>query len=384
MLALFQLMTLNSLGYFIRPIVFKAPEMTFLFFLWIGIAGIVLRNLLTAIMVKNAFDNIDNDVEALSLMKQSHQIEIERELHKLFNDLDEDHSGELSKDEFTDVLGEVNFMRKMKMLDIDLDELPEIFSILDDGDGAVTIQEFCDGIARMQGPASSRDMLNALYKSKKLAEGLARTGDSFTDFETRSLPTMEEALERSHEHFARMHMLTANILENINSLGIRRVVHASTTDLPALKEPSSNELAKATSKEVQPFTGATSMSTSAPARLESLPPAWVARRREVVRKDVLLQKKAHQQEKPHQEPKKQVVQASEWDNLQVNHSLLQPTGRGAKSPSSFTPTRALVLPSALVQRVATHPDAPVAQLRDGASVQKPPDFAFEHRRLTLI
>ena len=43
--------------------------------------------------------------------------------------------GELSKEEFAALLGDAKFVMKMKLLDIETSDLPDIFRICDDGDG---------------------------------------------------------------------------------------------------------------------------------------------------------------------------------------------------------------------------------------------------------
>merc|ERR1719446_503515 len=83
------------------------------------------------------------------------------ELKLMFEDLDEDQSGALSIEEFLECLDDFAFVRKMKLLDIDLEELPDIFEILDDGDGQVDQDEFIQGMMKMQGPAMSGEMLKA-------------------------------------------------------------------------------------------------------------------------------------------------------------------------------------------------------------------------------
>lgn len=49
---------------FARPIIYEMPEAAVIFLLFMGIASIVLFNLMTAIVVKNAFDASEAD-EAL-------------------------------------------------------------------------------------------------------------------------------------------------------------------------------------------------------------------------------------------------------------------------------------------------------------------------------
>merc|ERR1719235_2415810 len=160
-------MTLDSYSGILRYIMAELPEMLLLFAAFIGVASIVLMNLMTAIVVENAFAAAAKDEEAVAQMKKLKQKKTVNDLKMLFKDLDEDGSGALSKEEFTDVLDDPAFVQKMKALDIELDELPTIFEIFDDGDGQISTDEFCGGLKKMQNKAMNRDMLIAMKKFRK-------------------------------------------------------------------------------------------------------------------------------------------------------------------------------------------------------------------------
>merc|ERR1719491_1980777 len=116
---------------------------------------------MTAVVVSNAFDASAADQEAADNIKMRHATKVRSELTDMFKDLDEDQSGWLSKEEFLNCLDDLNFVRKMKMLDIDLEELPDIFEILDDGDGQVDQNEFITGMLQLQGLAMGAEMIKA-------------------------------------------------------------------------------------------------------------------------------------------------------------------------------------------------------------------------------
>eukprot|EP00971_Amphidinium_carterae_P162389 3219059-Amphidinium_carterae.1 len=88
---------------------------------------------MTAIVVQNAFEQVKSDVEALEHWSNEKEKSIVAGLRRIFDDMDEDHSGTLTREEFSDVLVDIDFIRKMRSLDIELEELPDVFDILDDG-----------------------------------------------------------------------------------------------------------------------------------------------------------------------------------------------------------------------------------------------------------
>lgn len=71
MFTLFQCMTFDSWASIARPIIYKMPEAVVFFLLFLGISGIVLFNLMTAIVVKQAFDAAEADEARLSWKSHS-------------------------------------------------------------------------------------------------------------------------------------------------------------------------------------------------------------------------------------------------------------------------------------------------------------------------
>lgn len=380
MFTLFQIMTFDSWAAIVRPIIYKEPATAVLFFFFIGIAGIVLFNLMTAIVVKNSFDAITEDEEAMAQLKHMEHMKMQQELREMFKDMDNDGSGTLSQAEFTDVLDDVMFIRRMKMMDIDLEELPDIFEILDDGDGQVSMDEFCMGLMRMQGVAMSRDTLKATQRLKRINEGFMGMSQDMEKYSEDTFESMEQALDVSHENFLEIQALTAEVLKQLNDIGIRKVVHESTTELPKLGEPTSESIAKeaklaAKAKSTDPISSAQIFSTKQAqipgAQMAPIPPAWIARRREEERKERREKNKKMVRARPRRV--KEEVQEDciggvamefkeEWGRLdvQVEAPALNSTGplrmtAGGPKPKD---TQAMTLPGGLVQPVTTPGPAP--------------------------
>jgi voltage-gated sodium channel len=253
MYTLFQIMTFDSWASIVRPIVFKMPEIIPLFLLFVGIAGLVLFNLMTAIVVKNAFEAAEEDVEARLKLEQDQQARHKEQLEDMFAELDKDDSGMLSKQEFAEsVLDDMVFIHQLKTLDIELEELPDVFEILDDGDGEVSTQEFCDGLMRMQGNAMSKDMLKATKKAKNVNEFFervlmcvenlaAKRPDAYPEQQS-TLDRVEIALDDAHYHFNEMQAMSAEVLKKLDSVGLRRAVKAVSSVLPTMQEPETSGL----------------------------------------------------------------------------------------------------------------------------------------------
>jgi len=180
-----------------------------------------LFNLTTAIVIKNALDEKDADAQANNIAKQYAYIRKHTELMRIFNSMDEDKSGELSREEFFDILEDVQFVRQMKVLDVDLQELPDIFEILDDGDGSVTADEFVTGMMRLQGAASSADMLKA---TKMMARASRQTIKLHKRLDKKAniyLENTEEALGRTHRGMMEAQHLLALVIMMMDKIGAR-------------------------------------------------------------------------------------------------------------------------------------------------------------------
>jgi len=380
MFTLFQIMTFDSWAFIIRPIIYREPATAVLFFFFMGIAGIVLFNLMTAIVVKNSFDAITEDEEAMAQLKHLEHQKMNQELREMFKDMDDDNSGTLSQEEFTDVLDDVAFIRKMKMMDIDLEELPDIFEILDDGDGQVSMDEFCMGLMRMQGVAMSRDTLKATHRLKRINDGFTEISQEMEHYSEDVCDNVENALDSSHENFLEMQALIAELLKQLNQIGIRKVVHESTAELPKLPEPTIGEILNETKRaaaaaeeqeerrESNPNRRKNSMEPdlSLPgAMVKPIPPAWISRRREeekqarreknktVARARKRLQE-PEEEEAPPEEPLGPVAMEfqEEWNRLEVKievpplHSATSPLRLTASGKGNFFQT--LSLPGGLV------------------------------------
>eukprot|EP00747_Dinoflagellata_sp_TGD_P088721 gnl/TRDRNA2_/TRDRNA2_164099_c1_seq5.p1 gnl/TRDRNA2_/TRDRNA2_164099_c1~~gnl/TRDRNA2_/TRDRNA2_164099_c1_seq5.p1 ORF type:complete len:461 (+),score=143.69 gnl/TRDRNA2_/TRDRNA2_164099_c1_seq5:109-1383(+) len=184
-------------------------------------------------------------------MANVEHLKVQRDLFEMFHDLDEDGSGYLSKDEFTDVLDDPNFVRQMKVLDIELEDLPDIFEILDDGDGQVSMEEFCYGLLRMQGKALNRDMLKAMKGMGRVKEGFQLMQEDFHVRSQDSFDWLEGTLDVMHEDFGEIMQMMGEVLSKLDYVGIRRTVKASTKDLQRAADPSLADIQKRERKEAK-------------------------------------------------------------------------------------------------------------------------------------
>jgi len=144
MLTLMQFVTLDNIVLVYKPLIDEDMTLAVYFFGLILIVGIVLMNLITAVIVNGALEQAMQDKDAMKFHEDKQRKKLIKELRKVFLRLDEDSSGQLSKDEIVNINEEdKQIFNKLMTISDPL----EVFMALDvDGSGEIDIEEFCDGI----------------------------------------------------------------------------------------------------------------------------------------------------------------------------------------------------------------------------------------------
>jgi len=137
------------------------------FYAYFGFAVIVLMNLVTAIIVDNAMQCTQQDLDHdMSEKDKARQQEL-ADLEALFLMIDVDGSGSLTWEEFKSSFSRADVQKKWRLLDIHVEECKELFELLDTDGGEIDTAEFFDGLMRMRGPATSKDILRIEKKVQK-------------------------------------------------------------------------------------------------------------------------------------------------------------------------------------------------------------------------
>eukprot|EP00747_Dinoflagellata_sp_TGD_P086707 gnl/TRDRNA2_/TRDRNA2_163385_c1_seq2.p2 gnl/TRDRNA2_/TRDRNA2_163385_c1~~gnl/TRDRNA2_/TRDRNA2_163385_c1_seq2.p2 ORF type:complete len:177 (-),score=36.04 gnl/TRDRNA2_/TRDRNA2_163385_c1_seq2:155-685(-) len=89
-------------------------------------------------------------------------------LKHVFEELDESGDGILTRKEFDQILTDNRMKTWLSALEVDVTELVSLFSVLDDGDGEISIDEFIHGVSKARGHAKAIDVLTLLKHTVKL------------------------------------------------------------------------------------------------------------------------------------------------------------------------------------------------------------------------
>jgi hypothetical protein len=191
MFTMLQLITMDTYcDSIIRPMMERQPWLGVFFVLFVVLGVFIVMNLVTAIIVDNAFKIVQEDQDSVAKdreMKKKRDLKI---LAQLFMEIDLDGSGELSRDELYASLKNKKVEMQLDILEMKVHELEETWEVLDDGDGQLTIKEFTDGIRRMKGDAQAKDIADVVKKlrytdkkHKELASQAQRYSDTLHQLE---------------------------------------------------------------------------------------------------------------------------------------------------------------------------------------------------------
>jgi len=147
------------------------------------LAVFVFRDLVLAIIVDNA-----RWMEKQDHSDQAQEVEVEKKkcltrLADLFLEIDKDKSGELSLEEFSDALSIPKVRHLISLIGADEDRLKELWSVLDDGDGVLDIKEFANGLRRMRGPATAKDLRDVVKRLRHCILGHAHLQAQMNQFD---------------------------------------------------------------------------------------------------------------------------------------------------------------------------------------------------------
>jgi len=158
MATLVQVLTLDSWMSIVRPMAHYVFWAYPFFYLYISVAVIVMMNLVTAIIVENALASSkqDND-DLLAEAEREKAAEIAKFKH-MFEMLDSDGNGEITWDEFETAFADDELRAKLHAFGINSTNCHEMFELLDTGDGSISMPELFEGLAKLDGPATSADV----------------------------------------------------------------------------------------------------------------------------------------------------------------------------------------------------------------------------------
>uniref|UniRef100_A0A7S4VCJ7 EF-hand domain-containing protein n=1 Tax=Alexandrium monilatum TaxID=311494 RepID=A0A7S4VCJ7_9DINO len=229
--ALFTLLhvsTLDSWSFMVRVLEVKTQAVVPVCVATIMLVTLCLLNLITAVICNAAFERASKDEEVLVREKRK-AVEGEiKDLRDMFQELDADGSGTLSKDEYMSA-SKTNWrvQQKFKLLGISPGEAEDLWDLLALGGEELEVETFANNMRMLQGDAKAKDSYSAMRYLQRTTQRVEKMAEGMKKLQRRLEGLQELALEVHRELGATMHQLVTmseGIADCIPRLGSRRSI----------------------------------------------------------------------------------------------------------------------------------------------------------------
>ncbi|CAE7470067.1 Scn11a [Symbiodinium natans] len=153
----------------VRPVLDSVdPWYAALFLPYIALVVFAVIRVVTALFIKETLASAANDAELVIEETRRNALEYQEKLEELFQIVDDDGDGHLTPSEFVEAMSLPSVQQYMKFLDVSVRDVRPLFDILSEGDGLITIAEFCKGLMQLKGQARALDIVILQHENSKL------------------------------------------------------------------------------------------------------------------------------------------------------------------------------------------------------------------------
>eukprot|EP00392_Amoebophrya_sp_AT5.2_P017669 g18071.t1 len=222
MLTLLSFVTLDSISGIYMPMIKFQPLLFFYFIPFLLTVSIAMMNLVTAVLVQNAIESSENDKEVNAAYQKQKLEQIMPKVREIFVLLDEDKSGDISKDEIVKGLTENPELKTDLEWFMGSHSPLQLFEMLDvDGEGLIAIDEFCDALLSRitsTAPVEVTRILKLVTQMKAdLQKSLQQKGSGGEGGQTTSMDDESERQKKKAEE--RAHKLRSGMTFQLDADG---------------------------------------------------------------------------------------------------------------------------------------------------------------------
>jgi len=153
----------------VRPVLdLVNPWYAALFLPYIALVVFAVIRVVTALFIKETLASAANDAELAIEETRRNALEYQEKLEELFQIVDDDGDGHLTPEEFIEAMSLPSVQQYMKFLDVSVRDVRPLFDILSEGDGLITIAEFCQGLMQLKGQARALDIVILQHENSKV------------------------------------------------------------------------------------------------------------------------------------------------------------------------------------------------------------------------
>jgi len=111
------------------------------------------------VFLKDTLEAARNDDETLVIERLRNKQKYVQKLQEVFHAIGGSVDGLITEERLASILESPKALAYFQTLDLDVTETSALFSLLDNGDGEITQEEFIDGVLRCKGPARAIDQV---------------------------------------------------------------------------------------------------------------------------------------------------------------------------------------------------------------------------------
>mmetsp|Transcript_11592 Transcript_11592/g.27785 ORF Transcript_11592/g.27785 Transcript_11592/m.27785 type:complete len:535 (+) Transcript_11592:77-1681(+) len=143
-----------------RPVLEKVSHLYVIFFLlYVTIIVFAAIRVISAVFLKDTLEAARNDDETLVIERLRNKQKYVQKLQEVFHAIGGSVDGLITEERLASILESPKALAYFQTLDLDVTETSALFSLLDNGDGEITQEEFIDGVLRCKGPARAIDQV---------------------------------------------------------------------------------------------------------------------------------------------------------------------------------------------------------------------------------
>jgi len=116
-------------------------------------------NVIRAVFIAETGRIAAGDDEIAMMRKEQNKAALAQKLQDVFEELDDSGDGVVNQYEFDQLMTDTIMQKYLSTLDVDINDMQVLFRILDDGDGNISLDEFCKGVVMVKGQAKAIDMI---------------------------------------------------------------------------------------------------------------------------------------------------------------------------------------------------------------------------------
>eukprot|EP00928_Gymnodinium_smaydae_P015993 TRINITY_DN15958_c0_g1_i1.p1 TRINITY_DN15958_c0_g1~~TRINITY_DN15958_c0_g1_i1.p1 ORF type:complete len:333 (-),score=33.71 TRINITY_DN15958_c0_g1_i1:67-948(-) len=147
---------------------------------YVFFAYFAVLNVITSAFCTNAIAAAQKDVDAMIHNQLKHNEKFVKMVCELFDAMDKEHAGKISRDDFIDCLGTPEIHSFLSSLELDVQDATMLFDLLDvEKTSSITLDQFVQGCVRLKGTARSVDMVVLLRQNQWLMTTIRRMSKHF-------------------------------------------------------------------------------------------------------------------------------------------------------------------------------------------------------------